>query len=361
MSIEISENTDGTLAASQARSAKIEAELAANPGKFRILTGDRPTGLLHIGHYFGSLLNRVRLQNLGVESFVIIADYQTIYDRDSVADLDGRVLNAVADYLAAGIDPNRSTIFTHSTITALNQLILPFLALVTDAELRRNPTVKEELEHLNRPMSGLMLTFPVHQAADILFCKSNLVPVGKDQLPHIEITRVIARRFDERYGRVNQDQPIFPQPEALLTKATNILGMDGGKMSKSHGNTVDLAMTADETAKQIKKAKTDSERFITYDPTNRPEVANLLLLTGLCTDRDPVAIAKEIGDGGAGQLKRMLTEALNEKLAPHRALRAELIANPDHLRTVLRSGNDRASDIAEATLTEVRTAMKMVY
>ena len=123
----------------------------------------KPTGRLHIGHYFGSLQNRVRLQNAGIKTFLIVADYQVIYDRDGVGELKDNVYNMVADYLAAGIDPERTVIFTHSAVTALNQLMLPFLALVTDAELRRNPTVKDELAASNRPMSGLMLTFPVHQ------------------------------------------------------------------------------------------------------------------------------------------------------------------------------------------------------
>lgn len=358
---QISETVDGTLAASQSRSDKIEADLATNPGRYRLLTGDRPTGRLHIGHYFGSLTNRVRLQDLGVETWVICADYQTIYDRDIVDGLKDNVLNAVADYLAIGIDPARSTIFTHSAIPSLNQLLLPFLALVTDSELRRNPTVKEELTHLDRPMSGLMLTFPVHQAADILFCKANLVPVGKDQLPHIEITRVIARRFDERYGRADASRPVFPEPEALLSKATNVLGLDGGKMSKSRNNAIEIGMDADTTAKLIKKAKTDSDRHITFDPEHRPEVANLLTLISLCTGRDPQAIADEIGDGGGGQLKGMLTEALNEHLAPIRARRAELVADPGYLWQVLSEGNARANAVADATLAEVRQAMKMDY
>ena len=205
---------------------------------------------------------------------VLIADYQVITDRDSVGPIRERVYSLLADYLAAGIDPDDVTIFTHSAVPALNQLMLPFLSLVTDAELRRNPTVKAELDDTgDRPMSGLMLTYPVHQAADILFCKANLVPVGKDQLPHIEQTRVIARRFDERYGRADGSRPVFPEPDALLSKSGTVLGLDGTKMSKSKGNVIELRMTADETAKAIKKAVTDADRHITYDPVNRPEVS----------------------------------------------------------------------------------------
>ncbi len=196
--------SEASLRRSEERSRAIEDQIAKDPSVFRMLTGDRPTGHLHIGHYFGSLANRVRLQDAGVETFVLIADYQVIADRDGTGPIAERVRSLVTDYLAVGIDPARTTIFTHSAVPALNQLMLPFLSLVTDSELYRNPTVKAEHEATGgRPMSGLLLTYPVHQAADILFCKANLVPVGKDQLPHLEQTRVIARRFDERYGRVD--------------------------------------------------------------------------------------------------------------------------------------------------------------
>lgn len=362
MTIDISETTsDASLARSMARSAEIERKIATDPSGFRILTGDRPTGHLHIGHYFGSLANRVRLQNLGVESFLLIADYQVIYDRDGVGELKDSVLNCLADYLAIGIDPAKTTIFAHSNVPALNQLLLPFLALTTDSELRRNPTVKDELANSNRPMSGLMLTFPVHQAADILFCKANLVPVGKDQLPHIELTRQIARRFDERYGRANPEQPVFPQADALMSEVPLLLGMDGSKMSKSKGNTIELGMDADTTAKLIKRAVTDADRHITYDPANRPEVSNLVLLAALCLGRAPEDVAEELGDAGGGGLKKLVTEAVNETFAPMRARRTELLADAAHLWHVLRAGNERANEVADATLSEVLTAMKMDY
>lgn len=353
--------SEASLRASQARSDAIEADLTVHPERYRMLTGDRPTGRLHIGHYFGSLANRRRLQNLGMDTWVLIADYQVIYDRDGVGDLKANVLSAIADYLAVGIDPAKSTIFAHSAIPALNQLILPFLSLVTDAELRRNPTVKDELANSDRPMSGLMLTFPVHQAADILFCKANLVPVGKDQLPHIEVTRLIARRFDERYGRVHPDVPVFPQADALLAQAPAILGLDGTKMSKSKGNVIELGMTADETAKLIKKAKTDADRHITYDPVNRPEVSNLVMLAAVSSGRTPEQVAEEIGDGGGGGLKKEVTEALNEHLAPIRARRTELVTDPGYLLKVLHEGNDKANAMAADTLGDVLAAMQMDY
>ncbi len=353
---------DASLARTLARSAEIERLIQTDPSQFRMLTGDRPTGHLHLGHYFGSLRNRVVLQDQGVPTLVLVADYQVITDRDGVGPIRERVLSMIADYLSIGLDPERTTVFAHSAVPALNQLLLPFLSLVTDAELRRNPTVKAEYEATGgRPMSGLLLTYPVHQAADILFCKANLVPVGKDQLPHLEQTRVVARRFDERYGRVDPAVPVFPQADALLSEVPNLLGTDGTKMSKSKGNVIELGMSADETAKAIKKAVTDSDRQITYDPVNRPEVANLVLLAALSAGRDPQQVAAEVGDGGAGRLKAVVTEAVNEHFAPIRARRAELMADPSHLSAVLAAGNARANAIAEDTLAQVRQAMQMTY
>lgn len=348
----------GTSAA-QARSAVLEELILKDPGQFRMLTGDRPTGRLHLGHYFGTLHNRVRLQDLGVETFVIIADYQVLTDRDVADNLTGHVEDLVLDYLAIGVDPGRSTIFTHSAIPALNQLMLPFLSLVSVAELNRNPTVKDEIAHSRQSaVSGLMFTYPVHQAADILFCKGNLVPVGQDQLPHLEVTRTIARRFNDRYGNGTS---VFPEPDALLSGAPLLLGTDGTKMSKSRRNAITLAADADETAKLLKGAKTDSERHITYDPATRPEVSSLLLLAALCQGRTPEEVAEEIGSAGAAALKKTVTEAVNEYLAPIRARRTEYAQDRTFLRRTLREGNERARAVAEATLAEVRTAMNSHY
>jgi tryptophanyl-tRNA synthetase len=342
--------------AAVARSAEVEHVLASRPETLRMLTGDRPTGALHIGHYFASIKNRVKLQQAGAEIWQLIADYQVITDREVAGDIAGNTRNLLIDNVAAGLDPDRATIFTHSSVPALNQLMLPFLSLVSVAELQRNPTVKDEAKSAGiTAIGGLLLTYPVHQAADILFCKANVVPVGRDQLPHIEQTRVIARRFNERYGAV------FPEPDALLSEATHILGTDGTKMSKSRGNVVELRMTADETAKKIKGAKTDSDRVITWDPENRPEVANLLLLVSLCEGVPPEQVADEIGDGGGGTLKKRVTDALNTELEPLRARRAELEKDPAYLAEILGRGNERANEVADATLAEVREHMGMTY
>ena len=353
---------EASLRRTQARSEEIAAQIGEHPEYFRMLTGARPTGHLHLGHYFGTMQSWKQLQDANVDTWILVADYQVITDRDGVGPLRERVLSLVADALAVGVDPERSTIFTHSAVPTLNQLMLPFLSLVTESELHRNPTVKAELEATDgRAMSGLMLTYPVHQAADILFCQANLVPVGKDQLPHLEQARLIAQRFDKRYGRADKKHPVFRRPEALLSEAPLLLGLDGAKMSKSRGNTIEIRMSADQTAKLIKKAKTDSQRTITYDPSERPEVSNLLMLASLCNGRDPRQLAEEIGDGGAGKLKALVTEAINDYFAPIRQRRQELAANEDYLLQVLHAGNDKANQVASETLDNVRKAMKMDY
>ena len=352
----------GTFEATFERSKTLEQDLARNPAIYRVLTGDRPTGKLHVGHLFGSLENRVRLQNLGVPIYIVIADYQVMTDRETADNIAENVYQLVVDYMAAGLDPEsgRTCIFPHSHVPELNQLLLPFLTLVTNAELNRNPTVKEEIQAAGLQLINAgMYTYPVHQAADILFCKASVVPVGKDQLPHLELTRTIARRFNQRFS---SEKPVFPEPQPLLGEAPVILGLDGSqKMSKSRNNTVMLSASEDETAKSIKTAKTDAERHITYDPKGRPEVANLLLLASLCTHRNPSDIASEIGDGGASRLKSLLTEAMNEYLRPLRNRRQELLKDPELVRRMLRQGIERARETAQDTLVEVRQAMGMVY
>ena len=346
---------EGSYEAALKRSDQIQADLPQHPENYTMLTGDRPTGRLHLGHYFGTIKERVRLQDLGVNTNIIIADYQVITDRDTTEHIRDNVYNMVIDYLACGIDPEKTMIFTHSAVPEENQLMLPFLSLVTEAEMERNPTVKAEQAASGHALTGLLLTYPVHQACDILFCKGNIVPVGRDQLPHIEITSKIARRFNERYGKV------FPEVAGLLTSTPLLPGLAGRKMSKSYGNAISLSMTAEETAKLIKKSKTDSERNITFDPEGRPGVSALLTTAGICSGRDPKEIADEIGMGGAGQLKRYTTEVVNEYFAPIRERREKLAGDLDYVKDVLHDGNRRANEIAHQTLNEVREAMCMVY
>lgn len=320
----------------------------------RVLTGDRPTGALHLGHYFGTLANRVRLQQQGCELFLVVADYQVITDRDRPGDLHQLTTGLVLDYLACGLDPDSSTIFVHSAVPALNQLLLPFLSLVSTGELDRNPTVKEEIALSGRSsVSGLMLTYPVHQAADILFCKANLVPVGKDQLPHLELTRSIARRFNDRYGEV------FPLPEGLLGEIGTLQGLDDRKMSKSLGNAIALTDSPDEVASKVRRARTDSDRRISFEPGVRPEIANLLTLAGLCLATDPRSVAEQVGGSGAVELKRVVIDAANGLLAPIQARRAQF--RPADAHRILARGTERARQIARDTLAEVNEAMGMNY
>ena len=355
-----SEISYGTFDASLRRSNELERDLLKNPKNHILLTGDRPTGSLHVGHLFGSVKNRVRLQQLGVETFVVIADYQVLTDRDTFDSISQNVIELTLDYLACGLDPDSGLthIFPHSHVPELNQLLIPFLTLVTNAELDRNPTVKEEIAASGqKKINAGMYTYPVHQAADILFCKTTVVPVGKDQLPHIELTRTIARRFNQHYA---SGKAVFREPEALLSDAPVILGLDGiQKMSKSRNNAVMLKATSEETANLIKKAKTDSNRVITYDPSSRPEVSNLLLMASLASGESPENIAEGIGDAGSGKLKQIVTERINEYLAPIRKRRNELASNMDYVKSVLRKGISHTRGVAEKTLSEVRTAMNM--
>ncbi len=341
------------------RSEKIRADLLVHPENYTMLTGDRPTGRLHLGHYFGTLKGRVELQNLGCKTSVLIADYQVITDRDTTEHIQDNVYNMVMDYLACGIDPAKTMIYAHSAVAACNQLMLPFLSLVSEAELLRNPTVKAEQEASGHELTGLLLTYPVHQACDILFCKGNVVPVGRDQLPHIELTRTIARRFNNRYCK-NCD-PVFPEVDALLSETPLLPGLDGRKMSKSYGNAINISMTPEETAKRIKKSQTDSERMITFDPENRPGVSGLLSTAAIVTGRSEIEIADEIGMGGSGALKKYVTDSVNEYFAPIRERRHTFENDLDYVKDVLAEGNRRANEIAEATLAEVREAMGMVY
>jgi len=340
------------------RSDELEKDLKINPRKHRVLTGDRPTGNLHIGHYFGSLQNRVRLQELGVETYILIADYQVLTDRDVFADISKYVVELTIDYLACGLDPskNKTFIFPHSHIPELNQLTIPFLSLVSNAELSRNPTIKEEIAASGQNIINAgMYTYPVHQAADILFCKSDVVPVGKDQLPHIEMTRTIAKRFNKKFK-----SNVFREPIGLLSEVPVILGLDGTqKMSKSRNNSIMIKATEDETNKLIKSAKTDSERLIEYDPINRPEVANLLRLCSLCLNQSPENIAKEIGNQGAGKLKQITSEALNSHFKEIRIRRKQLEEDKTFVKEILRNGIKQAREVAIETLTEVRKAMNM--
>ena len=344
--------------AAKKRSDATLAKLEEHPEKFTMLTGDRPTGRLHLGHYFGSIRERVAMQNRGVNSNIIIADYQVITDRDTTEHIEDNVLNLVLDYMAAGIDPNKTMIFTHSAVPAENQLMLPFLSLVTEAELHRNPTVKSEMEASGHALTGLLLTYP--GASGLRH------PVLQGQRGADRQGQPAARRNHPHHRTplqraLREEEPGVPGAERHPVRSAGDPGSDGRKMSKSYGNSIMLGATAEETAKLIKKSPTDSERRITFDPIARPQVSALLTTAGLVTGRDPKDIAEEIGDSGAGALKKYVIESVNEFLAPHRERRAELAKDMDSIRDILHDGNKRANEIANETLQQVRDAMGMRY
>jgi tryptophanyl-tRNA synthetase len=333
------------------------ADVLADPTGYRILTGDRPTGPLHLGHYLGTLRERVQLQDAGVETFVVVADYQVITDRTDTRDVVANVREVVLDQLAAGLDPLRSSIFVHSEIAEIHQLMLPLLSATTLPELQRNPTVKAEAQDAGiSAVSGLLLTYPVHQAADILAVGGTLVPAGDDQLPHVEQTRAVARRINERYGAGT----LVP-PQALLGTSPRLLGTDGRKMAKSRGNAIALRDDEDRTAMLLRAAVTDSERTITYDPVHRPQVAGLLELTAAMSGRTPQQVAEDVAGAGAARLKQMATEAVNETLRPLRRRRAELASDPRVVRDALDAGASRVQPVARATLDRVHAAMGLVH
>lgn len=354
-------SNDLSFEAVKRKNSKLWDDITKKPFEYRVLTGERPTGALHIGHYFGTLKNRVLLQNLGVELFIVIADYQVLTDRDASAKIKENIKNIILDYLAIGLDPEKfSTLFfCHSYVKELNQLLLPFLSLFSTSELERNPTVKDEIKMAGmKQVNALMYTYPVHQAADILFCNANLVPGGKDQGPHLEAARTIARRFNTNYS---PDKSYFKMPELLLSETPLILGLDGRKMGKSLNNSILLSHSEDDTAELIKKANTDSDKNIYYDPDKRPEVSNLLLIASQCLNKDPRDIADEIGNKGSKFLKELLIEAVNETFRNIRQKRILLSMDSDYVWFSLKEGNRKASEIASSTLEDVRKLMGMNY
>jgi tryptophanyl-tRNA synthetase len=335
------------------------ARLKEHPETFRVLTGERPTGPLHLGHYFGSLQRRVEVQSHGVQTWLLLADYQALTDRAGSDDLQASMADIVLDYIAVGLDvqSERGLVFRHSQVPELNQLMLPFLSLVTVSEIERNPTVKSEIETLGTGnVTGLMFNYPVHQAADILFCHGNLVPGGRDQLPHVEITRRIARVFNKTYSPRRR---YFQEPVLLFGEAPLLLGSDGKKMGKSARNAVFIRDDEATTAAVLRKAVTDSDPHIAYDPVSRPTVANLLLLGALAAGTTPEAVADEIGSGGSARLKAYVTEAVNEHFRPIRARRAELAADPTVVKDVLDRGNEIARETARRTMREVHELMHL--
>lgn len=331
-----------------------------------ILTGDRPTGKLHIGHYIGSLKNRVEMQNTGkYETFIMIADQQALTDnaRDPEK-IKNSLIEVALDYLAVGIDPKLSTIFVQSQIPALAELNLYYLNLVTVSRLERNPTVKAEIAQKNfeRSIPAGFFTYPVSQAADITAFKANLVPVGDDQEPMLEQTREIVRSFNSIYGKevLVEPQGVFP-PKG----SGRLPGLDGNaKMSKSLGNAIYLADDADTLRKKVMSMYTDPNHIHIEDPGQIEGNMVFTYLDIFDPDKQKVAKLKEhYQAGGLGdvKIKRYLNEVLEAQLGPIRKRREEFAKDLPSVYAMLKEGSQKANAVAEQTLAEVRDAIGVNY
>ncbi|MDD5286237.1 MAG: tryptophan--tRNA ligase [Desulfuromonadaceae bacterium] len=324
--------------------------------KQRVVSGMRPSGRLHIGHYHGVLENWVRMQD-SYDCFFFVADWHSL--TTEYADTSGiaeSIREMVLDWVAFGLDPAKSTVFRQSLVPHHSELNL-ILSMVTPVSwLERCPTYKEMQDNLDtRDLSTFgFLGYPVLMAADIILYKATRVPVGHDQLPHLEITREIARRFNYLYGNV------FPEPEALLTETPKLLGLDGRKMSKSYGNSIYLSDNAEETSKKVMSMVTDTERVRRSDPGD-PERCIAFNLHRLYVPKeklDEVVPACKGALIGCVDCKKILSGCINEKLAPFRALREELASNPGFVDDLLQQGSRRASNVSDGVMSEVRTALK---
>jgi tryptophanyl-tRNA synthetase len=327
-----------------------------------ILTGDRTTGPLHLGHFVGSLRNRVAFQD-SYRQFVMLADAQALTDNmDDVGKVSRNVLEVALDYLAVGIDPARSTIFIQSQVPELAELTLYYLNLVTVARLERNPTVKEEIRQrgFERDIPAGFLTYPASQAADITAFKAALVPVGEDQVPMIEQTNEIVRRFNRLAGRA-----VLVEAQALVPALGRLPGIDGkAKMSKSLGNTINLGASADAIRTAVRMVYTDPQHLRVQDPGHLEGNVAFLYLDAFDPDRAAVeAMKAHYVRGGLGDsvVKRRLEQVLQELLAPIRARREQYAREPGHVLDLLRAGTLQARAVAAQTVAEVRHTLGLRY
>lgn len=323
--------------------------------KRRILSGMRPTGPLHIGHLVGALSNWAAMQD-EYECFYMVADWHALMSewKDPSA-VCGNTLDNMADWLACGLDPARSTIFVQSDVPQHTELHLILSTITPVSWLERCPTYKEQLLALAEKdvTNYAFLGYPVLQAADILVYKANAVPVGEDQVAHLELTREIARRFNSTYGET------FPEPQPKLTETPRLLGTDGRKMSKSYDNAVALAYSPEETTAKIKSMFTDPQRIKRNDP-GRPEVCNVHRYYEIFAPGLAATVAEECRNAqrGCTDCKAQLAGLVNDYLAPIREKRRALLADPDSLRGILKAGARHAAQVADQTLHEVRRALK---
>lgn len=327
-----------------------------------VLTGDRPTGRLHLGHYVGSLQNRVMLQHR-YKQYILIADLQALTDNaENPEKVRSNVLEVALDYLAVGLDPALNTIFVQSTIPELAELTMYFLNLVTLARLQRNPTVKDEMTQkgFGANIPAGFLTYPVSQAADIAAFGTDLVPVGEDQLPMIEQTNEIIRRFNKIY---NTD--VLHECEALVSRVTRLPGTDGPtKMSKSLGNAIYLADSPEEITRKVKGMFTDPKHLKASDPGEVEGNAVFAYLDAFDPDTEGFeAMKAHYRKGGLGDVavKSRLTQVLLDMTEPIRARRAELAKHPQDVMEMLRKGGEVARETVATTMDQVRRAIGLDY
>ena len=333
-----------------------------------ILTGDRPTGKLHIGHYVGSLKKRVELQNSGeYETFIMIADTQALTDNAKNPEkVRNNVLQVALDYLAAGIDPSKTTIFVQSQIPQLPELAMYYANLVSISRLERNPTVKTEIKQKNfgEGVPSGFVFYPISQAADITAFKATHVPVGEDQLPMIELTREISRSFNQTYQTDTLVEPeVILSKEGVERRLPGINGMDA-KMSKSLNNGIYLADSFEEMREKVMKMYTDPEHIRVEDPGKIEGNVVFAYLDIFAEDKEKVAEMKaNYQKGGLGDVavKKYLIEEMDKILKPIREKRAELEKDPEIIYEILRKGSLKAEKIAAQTLKEVKQAMKIDY
>ena len=341
-----------------------------------ILTGDRPTGRLHLGHYVGSLRRRVELQNEGDydRMFVFVAAVQALTDNaDNPEKVRQNIIEVALDYLSVGLDPEKVTLFIQSMIPELAELTVYFMNLVNVGRLQRNPTVKSELQMRNfgEGVPVGFFTYPISQAADITFCKATTVPAGEDQEPMLEQCREIVRRFNQTYA------PVLVEPQIMLPTnqvCLRLPGTDGNaKMSKSLGNCIYLSDTAKEVEKKVKSAYTDPAHLQVEDPGHVEGNVVFTYLDAFATDEDFVKFwpeyknLDEVKDhyrrGGLGDMKckKFLTKVLNDRLEPIRQRRHEFEQDIPEVYNILKKGSEAAREVAAQTLSEVKAAMRINY
>ncbi len=315
----------------------------------------RPTGKLHLGHLVGALENWVSLQG-EYQNYHLIADYHALTTDTDSSELYGNSIEMLIDWLSAGLDPKASPMFRQSQIKEHTELHLIFSMLVTTSRLERNPTLKEQVRDLAiDTISYGHLGYPVLQASDILLYKGDVVPVGEDQLPHIEITREIARRFNTLYC---PKSPVFPEPEGKLTKFARLPGLDGRRMSKSIGNTILLSDSPDDIKKKMKGAVTDPQKIRKGNP-GRPDICLVFAYHNKFNASEVPEIRSGCESGALGcvDCKMRCAERITAALAPHREKRSYYESHLDDVEAILKEGEERARKTAQATMSEVRAVM----